>query len=228
MALTQRSDTSAAISVVAFVHEELKERILSGNLGPGVALLQEHLADELKVSRAPIREALKLLEAEGLIVFRPRRGFTVTDLDTAEIEEIFDIRAMLEARAGYLAAKKRNDNDIREVRALLEEMKLIKIRTADDLAYWAKVNRDFHARIFAATGRKHLCRMTNVLRDVVEHYIRIDAATPGRIKEAVAEHDAIFSAFERGAASLCERLTRDHCEHTCARLVATLKSHGHK
>lgn len=228
MAATSRPDLSAAISVVSYVHVELKERILSGALGPGDALLQERLADELKVSRAPVREALKLLEAEGLIIFRPRRGFIVTDLSAAEIEEIFDIRAMLEGRAGYLAAKKRSEVDIREVRALLDEMKRIKIRTSEDLAQWAKVNRDFHARIFASSGRQHLSRMTNMLRDTVERYVRVDAATPGRIKEAATEHDAIFQAFEQGNAVVCEKLTREHCEHTCRRLIAALQTHGRK
>jgi DNA-binding GntR family transcriptional regulator len=227
MAVRQRSDQSAAISVVSYVHEALKESILSGEFAPGDALLQEHLADELQVSRAPVREALKLLEAEGLIIFRPRRGYVATDLNTAEIEEIFDIRAMLEGRAGYLAAKKRTEVDIREVRALLNEMKQIKIRTSEDLARWAKVNRDFHARMLGSSGRMHLSRMTNMLRDSVERYVRVDAATPGRIKEATSEHEALFSAFEQGNAALCEKLTREHCEHTCAHLVSSLRAHGH-
>ena len=226
MASPQRSDSSAVISVVAYVHLEVKERILSGVLAPGDALLQEHLAEDLKVSRAPVREALKLLVAEGLIIFRPRRGYLVTDLNAAEIDEIFDIRAMLEGRAAHLAAKKRSESDVQEVRGLLDAMKRIKIRTSEDLAHWARVNREFHARVFAASGRNHLSKMANMLRDAVERYVRIDAATPGRIKEATAEHEAIFRAFESGNASLCEKLTREHCAHTCARLISTLQSHG--
>jgi DNA-binding GntR family transcriptional regulator len=228
MPVAQKLDSSTAVSVVAFVHKQIKERILSEALGPGDALLQEHLADEFNVSRAPVREALKLLEAEGLIVFRPRRGYVVSALDTAEIEEIFDIRAMLEGRGGYLAATKRTEVDIREVRALLDQLKKMKVRTSEDLALWAHTNRDFHGRMFASSGRNHLCRVTNVLRDTVERYVRVDAAIPGRIKEAMVEHENIFRAFARGNASLCEKLSREHCEHTCSRLVATLRSHGHK
>jgi DNA-binding GntR family transcriptional regulator len=215
---------NAATSVVAYLHTQLKERVLSGAFGPGDALRQEHIADEFNVSRAPVREALKAMQAEGLIIFRPRRGYVVSDLEVDEIEEIFDIRSMLEGPAGYLAAYQRTSQDIDEVRALLERLQQIKISVPDDIAQWAQANRDFHGRIFTASGKNHLCRMTNVLRDTVERYVRVDASVPGRTAEAADEHARIFRAFERGDAAECERLSREHCEHTCERLVSALKT----
>jgi DNA-binding GntR family transcriptional regulator len=214
---------NVAVSVVAYVHSQLKERVLSGVLAPGDALRQEHIADEFNVSRAPVREALRAMEAEGLIVFRPRRGYIVSNLDADEIEEIFDIRAMLEGRAGRLAASKRTMRDVAEVTELLQRMNGIRIRTPENLAEWVLANRDFHERIFASSKRKHLCRMANTLRDAVERYVRVDASVPGRIAEAASEHDKIFRAFEQGDAALCEVLSREHCEHTCARLTSALR-----
>jgi DNA-binding GntR family transcriptional regulator len=223
--LAQSLGSNIATSVVVYLHAQLKERVMSGALAPGEVLRQEHIADEFNVSVAPVREALKAMQAEGLINFRPRRGYVVSDLEPEEIEDIFDIRAMLEGRAGHLAASNRSSADIAEVAALFHRLNEITIVGPEDIAQWAKANRDFHGRIFASSGKNHLCRMTNVLRDTVERYVRVDASVPGRTAEAAKEHAEIFRAFERGDTLECERLSREHCEHTSARLIAVLKSH---
>ena len=116
-----------AKSLPDIVYDHLREEILSGRIGPGEPIRQEHLAARLGVSRAPVREALKALEGEGLIIFRPRRGYLVTALDPDEIEEIFEIRALLEERGGTLAAKFRTQEDIEAVGDLLEQMEAIKL-----------------------------------------------------------------------------------------------------
>ncbi|MDZ4737003.1 MAG: GntR family transcriptional regulator [Rhodospirillaceae bacterium] len=213
-----------AKSLPDIVYDHLREEILSGRIGPGEPIRQEHLAARLGVSRAPVREALKALEGEGLIIFRPRRGYLVTALDPDEIEEIFEIRALLEERGGTLAAKFRTQEDIEAVGDLLEQMEAIKRPTPASIARWAALNREFHTRLFQSSRKEHLCHMTMVLRDTVERYVRLDAATQGRVADAESDHRMIFDAFCRGDADATGRLSREHCEHTCERLVRSLRT----
>jgi DNA-binding GntR family transcriptional regulator len=213
-----------AKSLPDIVQDHLREEILSGRVGPGDPIRQEHLAARLGVSRAPVREALKALEGEGLIAFRPRRGYVVTALDPDEIEEIFEIRALLEERGGYLAAKYRTAEDIEAVGRLLEQMEAIKRPTPSGIVRWASLNREFHTRLFQSSGKEHLCHMTMVLRDTVERYVRLDAATQGRMADADQDHRLIYDAFCQGDAEATGRLSREHCEHTCERLIQALRS----
>src|SRR3954447_676429 len=163
-------------SLTEVVHDHLRATILSGSLAPGDALRQEQIASELGVSRAPVREALMWLEKEGLILLRPRRGFVVASLDCDEIQDIFEIREMLEGYAGYLAAQQRTEEDVAALAELVESMAKITSSDPAAIAQWASLNRAFHARLFDASGRKHLCRMTFLLRDSVERYVRLDGA----------------------------------------------------
>jgi DNA-binding GntR family transcriptional regulator len=214
-----------AKSLPDIVYDHLREEILSGRIGPGEPIRQEHLAARLGVSRAPVREALKALEGEGLIVFRPRRGYLVTALDPDEIEEIFEIRALLEERGGFLAAKFRSEEDIEAVGDLLAQMEAVKRPTPAGIARWAALNREFHTRLFQSSGKEHLCHMTMVLRDIVERYVRLDAATQGRMADADSDHRMIYDAFCRGDSEATGRLSREHCEHTCERLIRALRAH---
>lgn len=212
-----------AKSLPDIVSDHLREEILTGRIGPGEPIRQEHLAARLGVSRAPVREALKALEGEGLIEFRPRRGYVVTVLNVDEVEEIFEIRALLEQRGGYLAAKFRTKEDIEAVGLLLEQMEAIKRPTAANIAHWAALNREFHTRLFQSSRKEHLCRMTMVLRDTVERYVRLDAQTQGRMVDADLDHREIYDAFCKGDAENAGRLSREHCEHTCQRLIEVLR-----
>src|SRR5262245_37476772 len=112
------------VSAQQAAHERLRAMILSGELQAGQALRQEEIARQLGVSRLPIREALNRLATEGLVELKPRRGFYVASLDVDEIEDIFDMRALLEAHAGYLATEKRSTQDadaIDDIVASIEE-----------------------------------------------------------------------------------------------------------
>ncbi len=210
-------------SLPELVREHIREAILCGAYPSGEPLRQEEIARRLGVSRVPVREALKRLESEGLVVLRPRRGYAVASLDPDEIEEIFEIRMILEERAGYLATLERAPADIAALEALLRRMDGLAADTPSNIALWAALNRAFHARLFEPSGRKHLARMAGVLRDSVERYVRVDAGMGGRLGEAQAEHRAIMEAFRAGDARRVGRLSRDHCLHTCRSLIASLR-----
>src|SRR3984885_1124041 len=107
------------------IYHWLRERILMGQLMPGLEIRQELLARQFGTSRVPIREALSRLQAEGLIILRPRRGFAVTSLSQDEIVEIFELRMAIEEHAMRIATKERTETDVREVEALVERMETL-------------------------------------------------------------------------------------------------------
>jgi len=110
------------VSVPEHAYTVLKNALLEGRLSPGDTLIQEEIAASLGSSRVPIREALKRLEGEGLVVQRPRRGYVVASLNADEAEDVFDVRMLLEERAGFLATQKRTQADVDSVRKAMDEM----------------------------------------------------------------------------------------------------------
>ena len=206
------------------IYLAMREAILGGEFRPGEALRQENLAKMFDSSRVPVREALNRLEAEGLVVLRPRRGFVVATLDLNEIVEIFQLRMVLEEHAGFVATEKRTQTDVVEVRKILDVLEKTKIDKAMNIAHWAAHNRQFHTRLFESSHRAHLCGVTNMLRDKVERYVRVEVAMTGHLDRAQVEHRKIFKAFAEGDAVRVGRLSREHCKSTADRLVAALRA----
>jgi DNA-binding GntR family transcriptional regulator len=202
----------------------LREEILRGGFSTNEPIRQEKIAARLEISRLPVREALSRLEAEGLVTLRPRRGYVLTPHDPAEIEEIFDIRMILERRAGALAARARTRKDVEDVERLLSEMDGMTIGSADDAATFAVRNSRFHDRLFASSGRKRLCGMLLTLRGNVERYARLGAAMLGHLNHVHKDHRRIFAAFQRGDETRLADLCADHVQKAGERLIAMLKA----
>jgi DNA-binding GntR family transcriptional regulator len=207
-------------------YRQVRDAILSGELAAGQQLGQVELANQIGTSRVPLREALQRLEAEGLVVLRPRRGYIVTSLDREEITDIFDIRMILEERAGYLATLHATPDDVAAVEELLLAMDGTSVTNADEATRFAQHNRAFHDRLYAASGRNQLCHVMSVLRTNVERYIRIGALIAGDMRRVRDEHWRIFDAFRRGDAQTVGHLCREHCQQTCDRLLARLAHDG--
>ena len=113
------------------VYQQLKTAILTGVFRPGQTLRQEDVARQLGVSRGPLREALPKLEAEGMIIATPHRGCTVVSLAPAEIMEIFELRAMLEASLAKAAARKKEPNAVRRLREIASTMRSLEVSTIE-------------------------------------------------------------------------------------------------
>ena len=205
---------------------ELRQAILTGAVPAGTLLRQEDVARRFGVSRPPVREALRQLEVEGLAEYRPRRGYAVASLDPSDIEEIFEIRMLLEERAAFLAAQRRTERDIEELRVLLLEMEDIGTGPGYDLERFMAANRAFHERILETSGRRRLCRLMLGLRDNVERYVRAGASMIGSLERVRREHRQIFEAFRRGDAERTAALCAAHVRSTGERLLRALSSHG--
>jgi DNA-binding GntR family transcriptional regulator len=201
----------------------LREEILNNTFSANEPIRQEKVAAQLEISRIPVREALMRLEAEGLVVSRPRRGYVPAPFDLAEIEEIFDIRAVLERRAGQLAAEVRTRRDIDEVETLLRAMDEMTIALPADAAKFAACNSRFHDRLFAPSGRQRLIGMLLTLRGNVERYARLGAMMLGHLDHVRKEHHRIFTAFRRGDPDRLGEACADHVQRTGQRLLKMLK-----
>lgn len=214
-----RSVPDDAPSVLELTYRRLREAIMAGAFAPGEHIRQESIARKLGISRGPAREALNRLAAEGLVQLRPRRGYIVETLDPDELEDIFDLRIELEGKAGRLATLKRTPADVEAVRNILERMEALDISMAGNLAMWSVLNREFHGRIIASSGRRHLIKLTSSLRDSAERYLRFETSS---LDSMPNEHRLIFEAFAAGDAELTGELSRRHCENVFRSLMGRL------
>jgi DNA-binding GntR family transcriptional regulator len=205
------------------VYGHLRDRILEGTYAAGAPLRQEEIARALDVSRVPVREALTRLESEGLVVLRPRRGYMVVALTAEDILDIGDICERLEALAATEATRRRTPADVAALEAILAEMeRLGALARAGDhaaLGAWVAQHRAFHATLFAASGRKSLCRLLSQTRDQLEPYIRIELALSDYLAEAPAEHRRILDLFRLGAAEGVGHAAAEHIRKSCQRLL---------
>jgi DNA-binding GntR family transcriptional regulator len=222
-------ETAAAValspfqSVPDFVATSLREAIMSGAIVAGAPLRQEDIGQQFGVSRPPVREALKQLETEGLIIYRPRRGYIVASIDPSDVEEIFEIRMLLEERAAFLAAKRRTDDDIRKLEAMAKGMEGMKMLTTDDAAQFSVHNRAFHGLIYQVSGRRLIAEIMQTLENKVERYIRYGSINVGDSERVHEQHRAIVAAFRDGNAKLMGRLCRDHAAETATSILEFLR-----
>jgi DNA-binding GntR family transcriptional regulator len=197
-------------SVVDHVYTALRERILSGDLPRGAKLRQASLADELGVSRTPLREALRRLSAEGLVEFLPNRGATVSELDFGDMNHAWSARVALEPGAARLAAERRDPPAIAAMRAAIDHQR----RADGDKIESFEANRSFHLALAAASGNPHLTRFAEMLwvpRIGVPIY-QAQAADPAGPRAWAGEHERIVDAIDMGDADAAEQLTRAHVQ----------------
>ncbi|MGF7158780.1 DNA-binding GntR family transcriptional regulator [Rhodoligotrophos appendicifer] len=206
-----------------FVYAKVRDMIFSGEFEQGMPLRQEKIANLLGVSRLPVREALTRLEVEGLVHLRPRQGFVVASLSLEDIDEIFELRAIVEQHAVYVATAKRTDEDIAEIRPIIEEMEKIRPRSNRDLVNFATLNRAFHERLFTISRREMMCNLLGTLHDNSERYVRMGARLVSQLKDAHREHRTIFEAFVRGDADEAAISSRSHVRNTGRRLLDILR-----
>jgi len=178
--------------------ETLRVAILEGILPPGSRLRQEDLADAFETSRIPVREALRMLAYEGLATSAPRRGFTVTALDADQIEEIYDLRIVLETHAVRLAMPLMTEQDLEDLTALHEQRE-----AAATIDQKLALREQFHLRLYAVTARPRLVGLIARLWQEVARSLRWRI-----VQHSPASHDAFFEAIKAGdEETACAALT---------------------
>jgi DNA-binding GntR family transcriptional regulator len=188
--------------------ESLRDDIIRGDLVPGQYLRLEEMAARFDVSTMPVREALRDLEAEGLVTIFPHRGAVVTQLSADELQDIYDIRTILEEMATRLAVPLMTEATLAELTSLVEEME----SHLSDVVAQVKLNHQFHLTLYGASGRTHLCEVNRMLRYRTQHYLRLYIAEVnlGHQPQNVGEHRAILEACARGDAEQAAAMMHDH------------------
>ncbi len=194
------------------LHNELAERlrhlIIEGDLAPGEKLSERDLCSRFAVSRTPLREALKVLSAEGLVRLTPHRGAAVSKLTLEDLEEAFPIMGALEAVAGELACKHINDAEIAQLRTA--HAKMITAYKAKDLGGYFTLNERIHETILKAARNPTLAQMQRGLAGRVRRARYMANMSASRWAQAVREHEAILDALERRDGERLAMLLKTH------------------
>lgn len=206
------------------VLDAIREAIISGTLKPRERLMEIQLAEELGVSRTPIREALRKLELEGFIVMVPRKGAYVADFSFKDIADVFEIRAALESLAAGLAAERITDEELENMERLLAEKAEAIVR--DDMDKLIEVDTKFHEAIYQASRNKRLWAIINNLREQIQRCRTTSLAVPGRRKESLEEHRVIVEAIQSRDPVLSRQVAQDHIENAENSLIESIKQDG--
>ncbi len=200
------------------VAARLRTLVFDGELAPGAYIDEKALAAAWQVSRTPLREALKVLAAEGLVELVPHRGCRVIELGDADADALFPVMALLEGRCAHEAAKKASDADLRTLRRLHDDLE--HHAAAHDLEGYYRANHAFHSAVQQLAANRWLDRATGDLRRFMRMMRGRQLALPGRIDASINEHRVLIDAFEQRDAVRAERAMHDHL---MAQLVALKK-----
>ena len=195
-------------TVASMTLEAIRDGILHGNYAEGEPLRQDALADELGVSRIPIREALRQLEAEGLVTFSPHRGAIVSRLSLAEIEEVFELRSTIEPDLLRRAMPRLTTYQLDQADDVLD--RYAQALQSGDVAMWGELNWQFHSTLYAPAERVVTMGIVQRLHQQSDRYLRMQLALTHGETRANEEHRAIAAATRAGDVKRASALMRDH------------------
>lgn len=201
------------------VLDELRKRIVDGDYPPGLRLTEERLATDFGVSRNPVREALRIVEADGLVTTMPRRGAVVATPEASTIADLFTVRAALETIAARLAAERATPRQVAELRALLDDARAA--TDQDDLSRVAELNSALHLAVIAISGNRWLTSIASSMYLHVHWVFRLGAAH--RAPHSWEEHIRLIDAIAAGDADEAEAAARDHVEAAAQAAMAKVK-----
>jgi DNA-binding GntR family transcriptional regulator len=206
------------------LHEEtvdrLRDLIVHGDLAPGERLNERVLCERLKISRTPLREAIKLLATEGLVELLPNRGAIVSRLEPAALAQTFEIMGALESLAGELACRRAPAARIAEIRALHDRM--VARHRRGDLAGYFRYNQAIHMEIVEASGNPKLSAIYRQLNANVRRVRYMANLSQARWDAAVREHTAIIVALEARNSRELKALLQDHLAQKLAAVTAAI------
>lgn len=209
------------------VFETLRDAIITQVLKPGERLMEIQLADEMGVSRTPVREAIRKLELEGLVVMVPRKGAYVAGVSIKDIHEVYEVRSALEMLAVTLAAERITDEELdaleRQVLRESEEEEKGAGSQLDNIIY---IDSSFHDIIYGAAHNQRLVQFVNILQEQLQRFRAASLARPGRSKTALEEHKQIVEALAERNGELAAKLAREHIENAENAMIASMEENG--
>lgn len=200
----------------AAVLAEIRRLILDGQLGPGSPVRQDAIAASLGVSRVPVREALKILEGEGQITYRPHRGYFVHELTERDVHEIYRMRELLEGEALRVGVPKLTAGDLEAMAECLERM-----GEGAGTAALSEWNSRFHLTMLSASGMPHMLKHIRLLRGATDAYRSLYYMSDHALETVNEEHRQIFEAASARDAERVVAVTKAHHAHT----IEALRDH---
>jgi len=198
------------------VYDEIRRRILRGVLPPNSTLNQDALAPELGVSVTPVREAVRRLEAEGLVQFHAHRSVVVSPLSLAELSEIYDVRLQLDPYAAAVATAKASEETLRAIE------RMARTQVSSDPLEQATINRAFHRSIYAESGNRLLIETLDRLWERTDRYRILLVSSEIDVRQVVREHLEIVAAMQSRRSRLVAKLIRAHVTKARASIESTL------
>lgn len=192
------------------VYGGIKDMIATGEIRPGDQVREEFVAERIAVSRTPVREAMRRLEAEGLLERRSNRRSYVTRLDQDQVQDVLAVRATLEAMAAANAARRADAEQVRALQAYADRGARLLCRAPVDIAELTSLNELFHGVLFAAAGNPVLTGMATSLRDRPRVALSLQRYSPAQLKRSVAHHQEIALAVAAGDSAWAGSIMRAH------------------
>lgn len=210
------SDASDKSSLRGRVFNAIRESILEGKYKPGDVLRETSIAQELHVSRTPVREAIRQLELEGLVHSIPNKETIVSGVTKEDVHDIFMVRSRLEGLAGRRAAERITVEELKEMEEVLALTAFYSQR--EDYEHLNELDHRFHDMIYNATKSKILKHVLSDFHSYVQKTRKESMATPGRLKGLLEEHTAIYEAIKNKQVEEVERLINKHVHNVTSNM----------
>ncbi len=188
--------------------EKLRQQIFAGELAPGSFVDEAALCEQLAVSRTPLREALKVLVAEGLLRHEPRRGCFVAEITERDVDQIFPVMALLEGRAAHEATEHAGPADIAALELLHQRLR--EHAGAGRITEYYEANYAIHEAFITLADNRWLAQVIGDLRKILRLARHQTLHVPGRLQQSLAEHLQVFAALKSGDAGAAEQAMRHH------------------
>ena len=192
------------------VAELLRQRIFSRELEPGSWIDELKIAEAYGISRTPLREALKVLAAEGLVTMKVRRGAYVTEVSERDLTDVYHLLSLLESDAAGVVAQTATEGQIRELQSLHQELELAARPDKQDRERFFEINERFHMRLLEIANNRWRDQMVADLRKVMKLNRHNSLLKSGRIQESLDEHCALMEALSARNPVLCQQRMREH------------------
>ena len=206
------------------VCEALRSAIRNGILEPGERLMEVQLAEELGISRTPVREAIRKLEQEGYVIMMPRRGTYVSSVSVNDIKEIFEIRSALESLSTGLAARRIEPDELEKLRALLTEIEgHIQRKDIDKIV---ETDIEFHGLLYQVSRNERLVTIISNLKEQLARFRTLSMSYPGRLQETLEEHRAMVEAIAANDVEAARDAAERHMERAEETLLKAMRVSG--
>lgn len=199
------------------VYRALKTEIIKGSLKPGTKLSEGKIAEQMGVSRTPVREALKELAAEGFVKMNPNQAVVVSNTSVEDVQEVLQIRGVLEGLAARLSATIINGEEIIELERYIKQME--NFTNKNDALSYSEADAEFHELILNICGNKRLIQIRKNLSDQAHRYRIRSLNIPGRLKYSLKEHRKIVEALKRKDSEQADRLSQKHIENVLKNIL---------